>query len=191
MKTKVINIYGAPGSGKSTLASELYVWMKQQSYSVELVREEIKDWAWQGKKPSVFEQIYITNRQMLSETNLYGKVEYLITDSPIALGDFYCQYYHQSFALDDLNGEVYQAAVKNDLIDNEFSIDLFVPVDGQIYNEAGRYSSLEEAQKLEQLMLDHNALPMSPRILNGSPKNRLINAVEYMKLSSKKSGMYF
>lgn len=182
MKTTVINIYGAPGSGKSTLAAELYAFMKQNGYSVELVREEIKDWAWQGKKPTVFEQIYITNKQMLAETNLYGKVEYLITDSPIYLGDFYNQYYHNCSALKGLEQAKIDQGFKLGVLSKNI-IDLYTPIDDSIYKTEGRYSSLEEAKQLDKELLRYldNKHCMDLRILNGSPCNRYMNAFEWIK----------
>lgn len=154
MKTTVINIFGAPGSGKSTLAAELYAEMKKQGYSVELVREAIKPWAYEGKKPTVFEQIYITNKQMLEETSLYGKVAYLITDSPIPLGDFYCNYYHKSDALHLLNHSVVKNAFETGLINNH-DYDFFIPLNKDTYNTEGRYSSLDQSKEIEKEMLSH------------------------------------
>lgn len=177
-QTNLINIYGPPGSGKSTLAAELYAHMKQKGYSVELVREEIKDWAWQGKKPTVFEQVYITNKQMLTESNLYGKVEFLITDSPLALGNFYCQYYHNSDALEDLASCTYNTARVKNLVSKV--INLYVPINENIYNTEGRYSSLEEAIKLDEELKKH--LTDELRVLYCSPGNRLINSIEYIRV---------
>lgn len=152
MKTTVINIYGAPGSGKSTLAAELYAEMKKYGKSVELVREAIKPWAYEGKKPTVFEQIYITNKQMLEETSLYGKVDYLITDSPVALGDFYCQYYHNCDSLKYLWGQTYIEASKRQLVNRP--IEFFIPIDENLFQQEGRYSNLEESKLIQEKMIN-------------------------------------
>jgi len=177
MKTILINIYGAPGSGKSTLATELYSWMKVQGYSVELCREVIKKWAYKGYRPTVFEQIYITNEQMLEETALYGKVQYLITDSPIELGAFYCNYYHGSNALDKLHTQIQVEAKIKGMIDKSFH--LYVPIKEEVYKEEGRYSSLQEAKVLDERIssfLKFNDM----RTLNCPLPNRKINAIEYL-----------
>jgi hypothetical protein len=177
MKTTIINIYGGPGSGKSTLAAELYAWMKIQGYSVELVREAIKTWSWAGKKLSVFEQIYITNQQMLLETDLYGKVDYLITDSPIALGAFYCNYYHGSAALDNLNRQIKLEGKIKGLIEDP--INFYLPIQDSIYKEEGRYSSLEEAKSIDKKLSEF--LKMNDlRTLNGAVSNRKISTIEFI-----------
>lgn len=184
MKTIVINIFGAPGSGKSTLAAELFVWMKQKGYSVELVRECIKKWAWEGHKPNMFEQIYITNQQMLEETALYGKVKYLITDSPLELGNFYCEYYHKSDALAKLDIQVKLEGKIKGLVDK--FITLYVPIDETIYKEEGRYSNLEEAKLLDKKQFQFITDKFNTvRVLNGAVCNRLINSIEYIEMREK------
>ena len=92
-KTVVINLYGGPGAGKSTLAAELYYKMKKSGHSVELVREYVKDWAWENRKVEQYDQIYITGKQAKRETSLYSKVDYIITDSPLLLSPFYGEHY--------------------------------------------------------------------------------------------------
>lgn len=83
--TTVINLFGAPGSGKSTLAAKLYATLKEQGESCELVREYVKLWAYENKQITPLDQIYLLGQQVNFESNLYNKVQYLITDSPILL----------------------------------------------------------------------------------------------------------
>jgi len=87
--TKVINLFGGPGSGKSTLASELFTEMKKMGLDVELVTEYVKSWAWDGKQLNPYDQLYLLGKQTHNESRLYGKVDYVITDSPIMLCPFY------------------------------------------------------------------------------------------------------
>lgn len=174
MKTIIINIYGAPGSGKSTLAAELYVDLKKKGKSVELVRECIKKWAYQGYKPTAYDQIYITNEQMREEASLYGKVEYIITDSPIALGTFYTRYYHKTGeAFDGLQEQVHAIGWYNDQVDKV--INLFLPIKDELYSTEGRYSSLEESKHIEKQLLMY--LPDWDK-LEGPVETRLEQALE-------------
>jgi len=85
-KTKVINLFGGSGIGKSTTAAELFVALKKQGKSVELVQEYVKEWAWQKREINQFDQVYITAKQIRRESQLYGKVDYIITDCPLILG---------------------------------------------------------------------------------------------------------
>jgi len=93
MKTTIINLYGGPSSGKSTSAAFLYYLLKTQGKNVELVREYVKDWAWEQRTISTYDQIYFLGKQVRRESMLYGKVEYIITDSPVMMNLYYAQRY--------------------------------------------------------------------------------------------------
>jgi hypothetical protein len=84
--TKIINLYGGPGIGKSATAAYLYYLLKRSHKSVELVQEYVKEWAWENRNIKPFDQIYFFGKQVRKESMLFGKVEYVITDSPALLG---------------------------------------------------------------------------------------------------------
>jgi len=93
MSTTVINLYGGSGIGKSTCAAGLFAEMKQRGYNVELVSEYVKTWAWTGRVPTGFDQVYIFGKQASRESLLYNKVDYIITDSPLLLSGYYENYH--------------------------------------------------------------------------------------------------
>ena len=53
--TQIISLHSGPGTGKSTSAAQLFAELKQRHCSVELVREYVKKWAWEGRKISGFD----------------------------------------------------------------------------------------------------------------------------------------
>lgn len=63
-KTTIINLYGGHGSGKSTSAAYYYYVMKKDGLNVELVRQYVKDWAWEGRKITTNDQIYFLGKQV-------------------------------------------------------------------------------------------------------------------------------
>jgi len=92
-KTTIINLYGGPGTGKSTSAAYFYYLLKAGGKNVELVREYVKDWAWEGRKISTYDQIYFLGKQVRRESMLYGKVDWIVTDSPVMMNLYYAQRY--------------------------------------------------------------------------------------------------
>lgn len=85
----IINLYGGPGTGKSTSAAELFALLKRKGKNAELVREYVKKWAWQERKIEVFDQTYFLGKQSQEESKLYGRVDYIVTDSPVFLSGIY------------------------------------------------------------------------------------------------------
>ena len=88
-KTVVINLWGGSGVGKSTAAAAIFAELKMRGYHSELVREYVKAWAWAGITPSGFDQPYLFGQQSRIESMLYGKLDVLVTDSPLLISAFY------------------------------------------------------------------------------------------------------
>lgn len=82
-----INFYGGPGVGKSTLAARVYADLSRAGIvSVEIVREFVKPWAYEGHKLDLFDQVYTFGNQLWAEHRLFkAGVEVIVTDSPILL----------------------------------------------------------------------------------------------------------
>jgi hypothetical protein len=87
-KSVVINLFAGPGAGKSTTAAGLFFVMKTMGLKAELVREYAKDLEYEGalKRTS---QIAILKEQERRQRCLLGKVDWVITDSPLVLGPVY------------------------------------------------------------------------------------------------------
>lgn len=93
MKTIVIDLYAGSGAGKSTMAAEIFVTLKKQMRRVELVREYVKNWAWRGEKVGRWDQPYLFAKQLRAESTLYGRVDVIVTDSPLGLSPVYEKVY--------------------------------------------------------------------------------------------------
>ena len=87
--TKIINILAGSGCGKTTTAAGLFYEMKKMGLSCELVQEFVKNWAYEGRDIVQSDQALILEKQYAREAILYGKVDYIITDSPFILSPIY------------------------------------------------------------------------------------------------------
>lgn len=81
-----VNFYGGPCVGKSTLAALIYAELSRIGVRVELVQEFIKLWAYEGRQPDVFDQVYTFANQLWTEHRLArAGVKVVVTDSPVLL----------------------------------------------------------------------------------------------------------
>lgn len=159
MKSTIINFFGGPGIGKSTQAAGLFTEMKKHQYNVELTYEFPKEVTWEGNLSAIKDQFYITANQHRNISRLYGKVDYIIVDSPIILGSIYkdkysnneypSNYYDKSF--DEFIWKLFKS------YDN---INIFLKRDDHTYDENGRFQNLQESKKIDeeirQSLIDNN-----------------------------------
>ncbi len=154
--TKYINLFGGPGVGKSTTAAAIFVEMKRRGMNVELVTEVAKDFVWEGRMKTLDIQPYVTIKLFRNLYRLKGKVDYVISDSPILLGCIYADKYaptlpasYKQFIV-DLHKQELDPSV-NIVLERLFD-----------YDSSGRYQSEEEALQLDrdiQNVLDSNNIP--------------------------------
>lgn len=142
--TTVINLIAGPGAGKSTLAAELYAKMKRLHLNVEMVREVAKKYAYEGKKVGPFEQLSILGEQIKEESSLFGKVNYVVTDSPVLLGAFYLEYNHNQDFMNQAVHDYYKFAEKNGV-----TFKNYVLPRRDDYNPVGRFETEEAARIID------------------------------------------
>lgn len=145
MNTTIIQLFGGPSVGKSTIAAELFVLMKKSSRfgSVELVQEYAKELVWQERFDELKTQKNVTNGQIQKIIPLVGKVDYLITDSPLLLGVVYSP--ENEFT------EI-QNLVFSHIDKFSRTINIFIERGDSDYETAGRIHTEDEAKKVDQLI---------------------------------------
>lgn len=135
---RVINLFGGPGAGKSTTSAGLFFKMKndKEINSVELVTEFAKDlvYAERIKELEPDNQLYITAKQYSRLYRLRGKVDYVITDSPIIQGLMYApEEYFPSFP-----------SLVRELFDSFDNVNIFINR-VKVYRNYGRVHTEEES----------------------------------------------
>lgn len=85
----VVNMFGVPGAGKSTGAAFVFAKLKMMGVNAELISEFAKDKVWEENKTVFENQAYIFGKQSFRQSRCDGKVDVLITDSPLPLSIMY------------------------------------------------------------------------------------------------------
>jgi hypothetical protein len=136
----VINLFSGPGIGKSTVASGLFYHAKRQGTNVELVTEYAKDMVWEERTNILKDQLYMLAKQNRRLSRLEGRVDYVITDSPLLLCAYYAvKGYYPSFA-----------AIVREVFDSYANINLILdPAASHSYSPIGRTQTTEEAIQVD------------------------------------------
>ena len=87
--TLVVNLFGGSCIGKSTLMAKIFAELKTKGYDCEMATEFIKDMIWEDNTNATQDEIYTFANQNHKLRNLQGKVNIIITDSPILLTSAY------------------------------------------------------------------------------------------------------
>ena len=131
-------MFGAPGSGKSTGASYVFSKLKLAGVNAELVTEFAKDKVWEESKAAFQNQAYIFGEQYFRISRLQGKVDVVVTDSPILLSSFYEN--------DPVLGAEFDVLVTNAF--NSYNSMNILVNRVKPYNPAGRFQNEEESDAL-------------------------------------------
>jgi len=140
----VVNLFGAPGVGKSTGAAYVFAQLKMAGINAELVTEFAKDKVWEESKEAFNNQAYIFGEQYFRISRLQGKVDVVVTDSPILLSCYYGN--------DPVLGEEFDALVTK-VFKSYKSMNVFIDR-VKPYSEVGRLHSEDESNKITKELIE-------------------------------------
>ena len=170
-KTKIINLFGGPGIGKSTLAAMLFAKLKMGGCDCELITEFAKKLTWHKRHNSLACQPYVFGKQLHEIYNVYGQVDYIITDSPILLSAMYTDLTKWPNSFINSVVDIYKS------FDN---INYFIKRTKK-YNPNGRNQSLEEAKEIDENLykfLCHCNIQFNETFSNEQAANEIIERLK-------------
>lgn len=179
----IVNLFGGPGSGKTTLSLDICSYFKKKNVNTELVREYVKEWAYEGRKFGKYDQFYFLGKQAKKESMLYGKVDLVVTDSPLLIAGFYAEFINDlRFVTDAALGFMKEAEKEGHIY-----LNFFLPR-RTIYEANGRFQNEDDAKKIDdaqrQYLVKNNVIftdldvPLDDRLalvlkyINGQNKER-------------------
>ena len=157
--SKIINLFGGPGIGKSSIASGLTYKLKKKHITCDNPYEFPKLLAWDENHSAIQDQLYVLANQHRGIVKSYGKVDYIVLDSPILLSLTYRNYYKGSEYPSSLYGETFDKMVL-DVFNQYDNINIVLKRADGNHNNEERYQNLEQSKELdgviENSLIDNN-----------------------------------
>jgi 2-phosphoglycerate kinase len=178
--TKIINLFGGPGIGKSSIASGITYKLKSKHINCDNPYEFPKLLAWDENNSAIRDQLYVLANQHRGIVKSYGKVDYIILDSPILLSLVYKNYYRSNEYPATLYGDSFDKMVLD--IHNQYdTLNIVLKRGNGKHNDKERYQSLEESIELDNLItstLQVNNIPFIEVELNENTVDNILSILE-------------
>ena len=149
--TKIINLFGGPGIGKSSISAGLLYRLKKQHVSCDNPYEFPKLLAWDENHSAIRDQLFVLANQHRGIVKSYGKVDYIILDSPIILSLTYKNKYRSQEYPATLYGDTFDELLLE--IHNQYdNINIVLERGEGIHNNDERYQDLKQSVELDAVI---------------------------------------
>lgn len=149
--TKIINLFGGPGIGKSSIAAGITYKLKKNHISCDNPYEFPKVLAWDENHNAIKDQLYVLANQHRGIVKSYGKVDYIVLDSPILLSLTYKNYYESNTYPATLYGESFNKMVL-DVFNQYDNINIVLERSEGNHNDKERYQNLQQSIELDNVI---------------------------------------
>jgi deoxyadenosine/deoxycytidine kinase len=177
--TKIINLFGGPGIGKSSIAAGLTYKLKKQHITCDNPYEFPKLLAWDENHSAIRDQLFVLANQHRGIVKSYGKVDYIILDSPILLSLTYKSFYKSNEYPATLYGESFDNMVL-DIYNRYDNINIVLKRSEGKHNNSERYQNLEESIQLDSVIEDslkNNDLPYHTVNVDGKTVKNILKLI--------------
>lgn len=146
--SKIVNLFGGPGIGKSSIANGLTYKLKKKHISCDNPYEFPKVLAWDENHNAIKDQLYVLANQHRGIVKSFGKVDYIILDSPIILSLVYKSVYEGLEYPATLYGDSFDKMVLD--IHNQYdTLNILLKRTEGEFNEKERYQTIDESKMLD------------------------------------------
>lgn len=172
-KTVFISFFGGPGTGKSTTATGLFSLLKKRGKKCEYISEFAKELVWEEHSLALDCQPLIVGEQIFRQHKLDGKLDLVITDSPLIINLL-----HDGFGVTE-NYKKWIIEVFNMFHNINFL--LVVDRTKRVYEADGRTETEEKALQMDRENLElliNNKIPFIPF---STTENTEIEILKYLE----------
>ena len=158
--SKLINLFGGPGIGKSSIAAGLTYKLKRKHISCNNPYEFPKKLAWDHNIPAIKDQLYVFANQHRGIAECYGKVDYIIIDSPVLFSTIYHTYYTKGYPAEFYGQPFHDLVV--DLHKKYDNLNILLERADGVHNDGERFQDKEESIAIDKLckeILDKHDIP--------------------------------
>ncbi len=143
--TWVINFYGAPASGKTTCAAESFAYLKKKGFTVSLVQEYATELILEGRLEELSHQDLLFAEQLRRIRRAYGKVDFIVCDSPLLLNVVYTRFHHLTL------GEKFEQLVytENSKFNN---FNILLPFVEAYHQSEGRITNITDSHIIDDIL---------------------------------------
>ena len=145
--SKLINLFGGPGIGKSSIAAGVFYELKRKHISCNNPYEFPKRLAWDNNLPAIKDQLYVCANQHRGIAECYGKVDYIVVDSPVLFSLIYKTWYSKGYPA-EFYSEAFNQMVL-DLHNNYDNINVMLERPEANHNDEERFQNLEDSIKID------------------------------------------
>ena len=178
--SKIINLFGGPGIGKSSIANGLTYKLKKKHIICDNPYEFPKLLAWDDNHSAIRDQLYVLANQHRGIVKSYGKVDFIILDSPILLSLTYRNYYKSNEYPATLYGESFDKLVL-DTFNQYDNINIVLNRSIGLHNEKERYQTLEQSilldVEIENTLIKHQ-LPYTKLDVGDNTVNEILGLIK-------------
>ena len=158
--SKLINLFGGPGIGKSSRAAGIFQKLKKKHISCNNPNEFPKTVAWDNNIPAIKDQLYVFANQHRGIAQSYGKVDYIIIDSPILFSKIYHSYYTEGYPAEFYGDSFHKMILE---LHNKYdNINILLERANGVHNDEERFQNYEESLMIDKLckkVLEENNIP--------------------------------
>ena len=158
--SKLINLFGGPGIAKSSIAAGVFYKLKKKHISCNNPYEFPKTLAWDNNIPAIKDQLYVFANQHRGIAQSYGKVDYIIIDSPILFSKIYHSYYTEGYPAEFYGDSFHKMILE---LHNKYdNINILLDRADGVHNDEERFQNYEESLMIDKLckkVLEENNIP--------------------------------